>query len=156
MHFSRVKITATSVLVLLCIGVVACGESTPRYPVTVKGVRLMVEVAQTHDERALGLMHRDSLAENHGMLFIFEDVARRDFWMKDTRIPLTIAYMAIDGTIIELHDMEPYSLAYVSSRAAVPLALEVNQGWFARHGIRVGDRFDLSRVPMLRDRASTR
>jgi len=77
------------------------------------------------------------------MLFVFPHDREVSFWMKDTSIPLSIAYMRHDGTILELHDMQPFSLDPVPSGRAVRYALEVNQGWFERNNVKVGMRVHL-------------
>jgi hypothetical protein len=106
----------------------------------VSGNRLRVEVAGTPEQRARGLMNRRKLADDQGMLFVFDKEETVSFWMKNTRIPLSIAFIAADGTIRQIENMEPYSLESIVSRRSVLYALEVNQGWFSRHGIEVGDR----------------
>lgn len=110
---------------------------------------VVVELARTDAEQETGLMFRTSLADGRGMLFVYHDDRRLSFWMKNTLIPLSIAYLAADGTIREIHDMEAKSLAPINSDHFVRYALEVPQGWFSRVGLRVGDRLDLSRVPGL-------
>ena len=77
------------------------------------------------------------------MLFVFDSDERLSFWMKNTLIPLSIAYIASDGTIREILDMEPHSLAPVPSQYSVRYALEVPKGWFSRAGVRVGDRVSI-------------
>ena len=98
------------------------------------------EIARTPEERELGLMFRKELADGKGMLFVFDADERLSFWMKNTLVPLSIAYISSDGTIREILDMEPRSLAPVPSQYSVRYALEVPQGWFSRAGVRVGDR----------------
>lgn len=111
-------------------------------------VSLQVELAITDEERAQGLMNRPSLPENQGMLFIFPaGEPRTGFWMKDTLIPLSIAFIAGDGTIVDIQDMEPLSLDVHKPDESYDYGLEVNQGWFARNGVQTGDRLDLSGVP---------
>ena len=85
-------------------------------------------------------MHRNRLPENGGMLFIFPESRRRNFWMKNTFIPLSIAYMRGDWVILEIYEMEPESLDPVQSRNPARYALEVNRGFFAEHGIEPGAR----------------
>ncbi len=85
-------------------------------------------------------MFRKKLDDGQGMLFVFETDDRLSFWMKNTLVPLSIAYIAYDGTIREILDMAPQSLAAVPSQYSVRYALEVPQGWFSRAGVRVGDR----------------
>lgn len=106
---------------------------------SVGSATMTAEIAKTPVEREKGLMFRKSLPDGRGMLFVFESDERLAFWMKNTLVPLSIAYIASDGTIREILDMEPGSLASVPSQHAVRYALEVPQGWFSRAGVRVGD-----------------
>lgn len=106
----------------------------------VRDVPLRVEVSKTLEERALGLMYRDSLSDTMGMLFIFEWQQPLIFWMKNTRIPLSIAFINEEGEIVDIQDMKPMDLSLYASAYPARFALEVNRGWFDRHGIRVGDR----------------
>ena len=101
-----------------------------------------VETADTLESQEKGLMGRESLDENRGMLFVYDRDAKKSFWMKNTTIPLSIAYIAADGTIREIYDMEPLSTRTVDSRYSVRYALEVNQGAFERHGIKAGDKVE--------------
>jgi len=101
--------------------------------------RVRAEVAATRAARQRGLMHRDHLPDDGGMLFVFADERPRSFWMKDTSIPLSIAFARSDGTILRIADMEPRSERAVPSIAPARYALEMNRGWFARHGIVEGD-----------------
>jgi len=89
-------------------------------------------------------MHREELGPRNGMLFVFASSEPRSFWMKNTLIPLSIAYIDENWIIREIHDMTPLSLEPVPSRGPARYALEVNQGAFERLGIRVGDRIVLS------------
>lgn len=135
-------VTSLALLVL-----VACGganDDSELYPLSVGDHTFYVEIAETPDERARGLMHRDSLPDDHGMLFVFDKDQQLSFWMKDTSIPLSIAYIARDGTIREIYDMEPFSLEPVRSTRSVRYALEVNRGAFEEAGIDIGDRVDIS------------
>ncbi len=122
----------------------SCGEAEERYAVTIAGQEFLVEVADTPEARRRGLMHRTELDERHGMLFVFEESAMRAFWMKDTPLPLSIAYIDERWVIREIHDMEPLSLEPVPSREAARYALEVNQSTFSRLGIRAGHRLIVS------------
>ncbi len=96
------------------------------------------EVARTPAERERGLMYRESLAKGRGMLFVFPDAAIRSFWMKDTFIPLDIAYMDSDIRIIDIYPLEPQSEEAQPSSGPAMFALEVRQGWFQEMGIVVG------------------
>jgi uncharacterized membrane protein (UPF0127 family) len=100
---------------------------------------LKVELARSPEERGQGLMRRKRLPDGEGMLFIFERDQVLSFWMKDTLIPLSIAFIASDGRIIEIRDMRPRDESPVKSSRSVRYALEVPQGWFGRAGIRPGD-----------------
>ncbi|MDR0761285.1 MAG: DUF192 domain-containing protein [Treponema sp.] len=102
-------------------------------------IPIHTELARTDDERARGLMNRPSLPDGEGMLFIFEREQIVSFWMKNTVIPLSIAFIRTDGRIIEIRDMQALDVASVSSTRSVRYALEVPQGWFARAGIAAGD-----------------
>jgi uncharacterized membrane protein (UPF0127 family) len=97
------------------------------------------EIARTDAQRERGLMGRQSLADGEGMLFVFDRDRILSFWMKNTLLPLSIAYIAYDGRILEIHDMEPQNLKAIQSSRSARYALEVPQGWFARTGIRAGD-----------------
>ena len=100
---------------------------------------LQVWVADTADSRRLGLMHVKDLPEDRGMLFVYPVTSRRSFWMENTYVPLSLAYLRSDGTIDQILDMEPLSRRTHPSTGVIRLVLEVNQGWFTRHGVKVGD-----------------
>lgn len=105
------------------------------------GIHLIrAEVAANQTTRARGLMFRESLAANHGMLFVFEQPSRQCFWMRNTRIPLTIAFLDDGGRIVNTADMKPMSEESHCSARPVRFALEMEQGWFAKKGIKDGDR----------------
>ena len=101
-----------------------------------------VEVADTPEERAYGLMNRESLPEDSGMLFVFFEPSSGGFWMKDTPVPLSIAFFDEDGEIISMYDMDPCTKEPCKSYRPERRywgALEVNQGAFEEHGVEVGD-----------------
>jgi hypothetical protein len=112
----------------------------PTETIRLGGAELTVEVAATLESRRQGLMHREELPPNRGMLFVFADSEYRSFWMKDTSIPLSLAYIREDGIITGIYELEPFSLDSVESRAEVKYALEVNRGTFERLGVSAGDR----------------
>jgi len=100
---------------------------------------LTVEIADENHERQAGMMHRTTMPENEGMLFVFPYPHQTGFWMKNTTVPLSIAYIDPASRVIEIHDLQPGNTKPVESRSArVQYALEVNQGWFAKNGIRPG------------------
>ncbi len=102
--------------------------------------RIVAEVVANPATRARGLMHRKSLASNAGMLFIFDDRAIHCMWMKNTLIPLSVAFIDERGTIVNIADMEPHSEASHCAAQPVRYALEMNRGWFAARGIQPGAR----------------
>jgi uncharacterized protein len=109
----------------------------------ITNVSITVEVADTPQASENGLMFRDSLPEDHGMLFIFDQPKKASFWMKNTKIPLSIAYADSNGKILEIKSMNPLDETVIPSRSdEVDYALEVNKGWFARHGIAAGAKID--------------
>jgi len=97
------------------------------------------EIARTGDERSKGLMFRKKLPDGEGMLFIFEKDEVLSFWMKNTYIPLSIAFIASDGKIIDIKDMYPHDENSVVSSRSVRYALEVPMNWFSRAGVLTGD-----------------
>jgi uncharacterized membrane protein (UPF0127 family) len=103
-------------------------------------VAIQVEIARTDEQRSQGLMYRTRLDDGQGMLFIFDRDEILSFWMKNTEIPLSIAFISSDGRIMEIRDMEPHSIDSVRSSRSVRYALEVPQGWFSRVNLGVGDR----------------
>ncbi len=108
-------------------------------------VEVVAEIADDDAERRRGLMQRTELAESAGMLFVFGAEQPLSFWMKDTLIPLSIAYIAADGRIVDIQDMEPLDdepPSYVSAEPA-KYALEVNRGFFAERGVEVGDTVEI-------------
>jgi len=102
--------------------------------------RIKAEVADSPAERSRGLMLRKSLQQNSGMLFVFEKTALHCFWMKNTLVPLTIAFLDDDGTIVTLADMQPHDESSHCPERPVRHALEMEQGWFKAKGLKAGDR----------------
>ena len=102
--------------------------------------KLKVEIVRSEEERNKGLMFRERLPKNQGMFFVFDKPQILSFWMKNTSIPLHIAYISDDGTIREIHTLTPYSTRGVSSVHRAKYALEVNRGTFKRLGIKEGDK----------------
>lgn len=98
------------------------------------------QVAQTPEQRAIGLMHRREMPVKEGMLFVFEQPATQCFWMKNTLLPLTAAFVADDGRVVNLADMKPQNLESHCSTEPVRFVLEMNQGWFAKRGLKAGSR----------------
>jgi hypothetical protein len=130
---------------LLAAGTPGAAQGQARAQPTLPTVKLTAgihvitaEAATTPQSRTVGLMHRERLAPNHGMLFVFEDKWQQCFWMRNTVVPLTIAFIEDDGTIVQLADMAPRSDANHCSQKPVRYALEMEQGWFAKRGLAAG------------------
>lgn len=103
---------------------------------------LYIELADTPIKRECGLMNRKHLPNNHGMLFKFHNPSFASFWMKDTYIPLDIAFLDDKGKILQIESMTPLSTRAIYSNYSCKYALEVNHGWFDKNGIKVGSRID--------------
>lgn len=123
----------------IVLSVCACARPMERIEIVLGGAAFRLEVARTDKERERGLMRRGSLGEREGMLFVFDADRHLSFWMKDTRIPLSIAFLSAAGRIEEIADMEPMSRRIIRSRLSCRYALEVARGAFARLGIKEGD-----------------
>jgi len=123
-------------LIALMLGV-ACASKVmlPTQDITVGEKTITVEVADEAAERHNGLMYRKSMPDDHGMLFVYSEPQPLGFWMKNTNIPLDIAYLDETGRILNIEAMKPYDETSVRSAAPAMYALEMNQGWFATHGI---------------------
>ncbi|MDD5180063.1 MAG: DUF192 domain-containing protein [Gallionellaceae bacterium] len=98
------------------------------------------EVVDTPQSRERGLMQRDHLCANCGMLFVFENPGRLSFWMKDTTLPLAIAFIAADGTIVNIEEMQPDTTGSHVAQNDALYALEMNRNWFSKNGIRPDDK----------------
>lgn len=112
----------------------------PRVALSAGMHRLDVQVARTPEQRATGLMFRKEMPQHEGMLFIFEQATVQCFWMKNTLLPLTVAFLADDGMIVNLADMKPQTTDSHCSKMPVRFVLEMNQGWFAKKGLKPGQR----------------
>lgn len=137
-----------SVLAVLALGLFAtraagCSTSESGLPVItldVAGRRVKAEVACTTASRARGLMYRRSLPKNDGMLFVYSEARPLSFWMKNTYLPLDIAFIDADGIIRDIVSMKPLTTVSHPSSGPVPYALEMNEGWFKRHAVDVGSK----------------
>ncbi len=117
----------------------AHSESSLKVPIYLKNKEIRVEVAKTPEERARGLMGRKLLGKDEGMLFIFEKEDYHGFWMKDTYIPLSIAFIDREGRIVKIADMRPLSLETHDPPRPILYALEMKKGWFSANGFKAGD-----------------
>lgn len=106
-------------------------------------VTVVAEIAETSEQRERGFMERKKIPDGTGMIFVFDHDQVLSFWMKNTPTPLSIAYIDKNGVIRDILDMTPFSLATVQSSCSVRYALEVPKGWYARNGIKAGDKISL-------------
>jgi len=141
-HLSPLASSALAAVLAILATAVQAQESPQRdlarVELTAGMHRIDAQVAQTDSQRAIGLMHRQDMPTHEGMLFVFERPAQQCFWMKNTLLPLTAAFVADDGTIVNLADMKPQTLNSHCSAKPVRYVLEMNQGWFAKKGIKAG------------------
>ena len=114
--------------------------------VDIKNLLPKLEVASNFEDRKKGLMFIPSISDEFGMFFIWEYKKKQCMWMKDTFIPLSVAYIADNGEIIEMYDMVPFSKKSVCSEKPVKYALEVNKDWFQKKGLKIGDVIDINRI----------
>ena len=115
-------------------------QQLPSVNLTAGMHRISAELARTPEQRAIGLMHRKSMPMHAGMLFVFDQPEPLCFWMKNTLIPLAIAFLQDDGTILNIEEMKPQTLDSHCSLRPARYALEMNAGWFAKRGLKPGDR----------------
>ena len=136
-------------LALFCVLVACSGQAQtqgtpqttlPRIKLQAGMFQIDAQVAQTPDQRGIGLMYRTEMPQHEGMLFVFEQPATQCFWMKNTVLPLTAAFVADDGTIVNLADMKPQTTDSHCSTQPVRFVLEMHQGWFAKKGLKAGSR----------------
>ncbi len=140
--FKMLLLVLFSLSVFLCppfSRAIARAEEWAKMTLSIKDAKLKVEIADSPLKRAAGLMYRDSLPEDAGMLFVFLAPEKVSFWMKDTKISLSIAFIDAGGVIKEIADMQPNDMTPVTSKNKVIYALEANLGWFKEHKIKAGD-----------------
>ena len=131
-------------LSLICIAMAVAAPSTaraaelPSRTLTIGKQKLVVEVVTTPEQRATGLMNRFSLQPDHGMLFVFDRPQPLSFWMKNTYIPLSIAFLDENGTILNIEDMQPQDESTHWSKGNALYAIEMKRGWFAGKQIEAG------------------
>ncbi|MDD4887631.1 MAG: DUF192 domain-containing protein [Thiomonas sp.] len=122
----------------------------PRVELKVGGHTLSAEVASTAEQQQTGLMNRSSLPPNHGMVFVFAQTQPVCMWMKNTRIPLSVAFIGADGRIVNIADMQPETEDVHCAQQDVRYALETPLHWFAQHGVKAGARVNGLPKPALR------
>jgi uncharacterized protein len=133
------------ILILLLLLPISC-KSEERIELQLGSELFSLEVADEPEERQRGLMFRDSLGDQEGMIFIFQRDQLLSFWMKNTRIPLSIAYITKGGEVVDILPLIPKDKTPVPSSRSVRYAIEVNRGAFQRSGLQVGDRIDLGPI----------
>lgn len=136
---------AAAAWLALALALALAGAAWAKQPQQLPKVRLNagihnidVQLAKTPAEREIGLMFRDAMPANEGMLFVFERAGQQCFWMKNTLIPLAVAFLADDGAIVNIGEMAPQTLDSHCSDKPVRYVLEMNAGWFAKRGIKAG------------------
>jgi uncharacterized membrane protein (UPF0127 family) len=112
----------------------------PRVTITAGMHQITAQVAQTHEQRAIGLMFRQEMPQHEGMLFVFEQPTQQCFWMKNTDLPLSAAFILDNGEITNIEDMKPQTTDSHCSTKPVRFVLEMNQGWFAKKGLKAGTK----------------
>lgn len=112
----------------------------PRIKLTAGLYLIDTQLAATPEQRSTGLMFRRQMPQAEGMLFIFDQLSQQCFWMKNTLLPLSAAFVTDDGTIVNLADMKPQTTESHCSEKPVRFVLEMNQGWFAQKGIKPGSK----------------
>jgi uncharacterized protein len=137
--FQGRRIEGIALILVLCWTSLALSEGLLKIPLYLKGKTILVEVAKAPEDRVRGLMGRKRLGDSEGMLFIFDQEDYHSFWMKNTLIPLSIAFIDKEGRILSITDMKPLTLDSHGPPKPILYALEMNQGWFAANGIKVGD-----------------
>ena len=113
-------------------------QSLPKAEIVIGEISIAVEIANTHEQRATGMMYRKDLGPDEGMLFVFERDENLRFYMKNTYVPLSIAFIRSDGIISNIARMEPHTLTLHPSRTPSRYALEMPQGWFTKRGFKAG------------------
>lgn len=146
---SALGLLALGLFAVRATGCSASDSGLPVISIDVDGHRVKAEVAATAATRSRGLMYRRKMGKNNGMLFVYERAEPLSFWMKNTYLPLTIAFIDRGGTIVHLEDMRPLTTTSHPSPVSVPYALEMNQGWFAAKGIEVGAKVTFELPPEL-------
>ena len=114
----------------------------PTTTLTIGKQKVVAEIATTSEQQSTGLMYRFSLRPDHGMIFVFERAEPRSFWMKNTYVPLSIAFIGSDDRIVNIADMAPQDERMHWSSGPAQYALEMRKGWFVDHGVGVGDKVE--------------
>lgn len=144
-------------LAVLCAAMAMPAYSCDFTRLKIRSSMLCVELARTPDERARGLSGRSKLANDSGMLFVFSEASTPGFWMRDTALPLSIAFIDASARIVDIKPLIPFSESLVYPKRPAVYALEVRRGWFGRNGVKIGDRvIGIPGIPAEPTRASSR
>jgi len=139
------KIRAAAALTLAVASALTSAQDAPQQLPAIRlstGMHvLQVQVAQTPEQQQIGLMFRKTMGTNEGMLFIFDEARQQCFWMKNTLLPLSVAFIDDSGTVANIDDMKPQTLDSHCSTKPVRFVLEMNVGWFDKRGIKAGSKF---------------
>jgi uncharacterized membrane protein (UPF0127 family) len=138
----RARIAVAAVVFCFCIGAAPAVTELPTVQLRIKGHAVSAEVAANEQARTTGLMYRFSLKPDSGMLFVFSNPQPLAFWMKNTYVPLSIAFIDAEGRIVNIEDMAPQTEATHSSHGLAMYALEMKKGWFGANEIGPGDRVE--------------
>ena len=134
---------AAAPLALLLLALASCSRTLPTISVEIGGEQFRIEVARSEEQKNRGLMHRRTLGERSGMIFVYEADEHLSFWMKNTTLPLTLAFLSSEGEILQIEELKPLSLRAVSSERAARYGLELPSGSLQRLGVKPGDRVRL-------------
>ena len=145
MSIAKAWFRTAAACLLLAAGSVVVAQDAPqlnleRVKLAAGMHRIDAQVAATPEQRQTGLMHRKEMPQHEGMIFVFEQPAKQCFWMKNTLLPLSAAFISDDGTIVNIEDMKPLVLDAHCSTQPVRYVLEMNKGWFAKKGIKAGSK----------------
>jgi uncharacterized protein len=143
-NMTSIKKRCAWALCLLGLSTAALAQETPQSLSTIAlqaGIhKITAQLASTPEQQTIGLMHRPTMPTNEGMLFVFTEPSKQCFWMKNTLLPLSAAFINDKGVVVNIEDMKPQTLETHCSTAPVRFVLEMNQGWFAKRGIRAGTK----------------
>lgn len=134
------SLNAFFLALLLSVPAVCAAAELPEITLVIGAHKLTAEVAATDATRSTGLMHRRMMPENRGMLFVFQSVERHGMWMMNTYLPLSVAFIDSEGTIINIADMEPHTQNTHGAARPAKYALEMNKGWFRKRGVKPGEK----------------
>ena len=135
----KTALLITLLILSICLSI-SCNDQAEKIVISIVGKEFIIEVARTTEAHATGLMNRKDIGSRQGMIFVYPRDTRLGFWMKNTEIPLSLAFLDVDGQIVQIEDLEPFDTQAVLSKRSVRYALEVKQGIFDEIGVVVGDR----------------